>query len=95
MTSDRLVEFVEGKLTEHGITKVIPAKETLAKAFRLFARAKLVEAVVETAIEEMPEAPCAVPDDLDTRVKDYLDENPASPWEEAIRHAVTGIGGAA
>jgi hypothetical protein len=60
MTSDRLVEFVEGKLTEHGITKVIPAKETLAKAFRLFARAKLVEAVVEKASKRgrKSRAPC-------------------------------------
>jgi hypothetical protein len=95
MTSDRLVEFVESKLIEYRVTKVIPAKETLAKAFRLFARSKLIEAAVEKAIEEMPEEPCVVPDDLDARVKDYLDEKPESPWEEAIRHAVTGIGGAA
>jgi hypothetical protein len=54
MTSDQLIEFVEGKLTELGITKVVPAKDRLAEAFRLFARSKLVEEAVEKVIKEMP-----------------------------------------
>jgi hypothetical protein len=48
-------------LTEHGVTKVIPAKETLAKAFRLFARAERVEAAVEKAIEKLAKESCVVP----------------------------------
>jgi hypothetical protein len=82
--SSQLIEFVEGKLTEHGIRKVVPAKDRLDKAFRLFARSKLVEEAVEKVIEAMPADTIAVPEDLDARVRDYLDENPKSPWEEAV-----------
>ena len=35
-------------------------------------------------IKEMPAGTIAVPDDLNARVRDYLDENPKSPWEEAV-----------
>jgi hypothetical protein len=49
MTSDRLIEFVEGKLIEHAITKVVPAKDRLDEAFRLFARSKLIKEAVEKA----------------------------------------------
>jgi hypothetical protein len=34
MASDQFIEFLEGKLTEHGVTKVIPAKDTLDETFR-------------------------------------------------------------
>lgn len=91
MTSDQLIEFVEGKLTEHGIRKVVPAKDRLDKAFRLFARSKLVEEAVEKVIEAMPADTIAVPEDLDARVRDYLDENPKSPWEAAVRHVALDI----
>jgi hypothetical protein len=93
MTSDQLIEFVEGKLTEHGITKGVPAKDMLNEAFRLFARGKLVEEAVERVIKEMPTDMIAVPDDLDARVIDYLDENPESPWEAAVRYVALEIGG--
>jgi hypothetical protein len=88
--SSQLIEFVEGKLTEHGIRKVDPAKDRLDKAFRLFAR-KLVEEAVEKVIEAMPADTIAVPEDLDARMRDYLDENPKSPWEAAVRHVVLEI----
>jgi hypothetical protein len=41
-------------------------------------------------IEEMPADTIAVPDDLDARVRGYLDENPESPWDAAVRHVVIG-----
>jgi predicted transcriptional regulator len=88
MTSDQFVAFVEDKLTEAGIAKVVPLKDQLAEAYRLFARSNLIEEAVEKFIKEMPAGTIAVPDDLNARVRDYLDENPESPWEEAVRHAV-------
>jgi hypothetical protein len=36
MTSDVFIQFIEGKLEEHEVTKVIPAKDRLAEAFKLF-----------------------------------------------------------
>jgi hypothetical protein len=37
MTSRQLIDFVENKLREHGIKKVIPEKDTLEKTYRMFA----------------------------------------------------------
>jgi hypothetical protein len=88
MASDQFIAFVEGKLNEHSIGKVIPAKNRLDEAFRLFMRSQRIEDIVEKAIVEMPDDAIAVPDDLDARVRDYLDENPESPWEHAVRHIV-------
>ena len=84
MTSDQFVAFVEDKLTEAGIAKAVPPKDQLDEAYRLFARSKLVEEAVEKFIKEMPAGTIAVPDDLNARVRDYLDENPKSPWAEAV-----------
>jgi hypothetical protein len=91
MTSDQFVAFVERKLTEAGIAKIVPPNDQLDKAYRLFARSKLVEEAVEKFIEEMPDDTIAVPDDLDARVRDYLDQNPESPWEAAVRHVALDI----
>ena len=88
MTSDQFVAFVERKLTEAGIAKIVPPKDQLDEAYRLFARSKLVEEAVEKFIKEIPAGTIAVPDDLNALVREYLDENPESPWEEAVRHAV-------
>ena len=84
MTSGQFVAFVERKLTEAGIAKVVPPKDQLDEAYRIFARSKLVEEAVEKFIKEIPVGTIAVPDDLNARVRDYLDENPKSPWEEAV-----------
>ena len=37
MTSRQLVDFVEAKLKQHGIGKVIPDAETLARTYEMFA----------------------------------------------------------
>jgi len=39
-------------------------------------------------IKEMPAGTIAVPDDLNARVREYLDKNPESPWEAAVRYVV-------
>ena len=88
MTSDQFVAFVERKLTEAGIAQIVPPKDQLDEAYRLFARSKLVEEAVEEFIKEMPAGTIAVPDDLNAQVRDFLDENPESPWEEAVRYVV-------
>jgi len=87
MTSDQFVAFVEDKLTEAGIAKVVPPKDQLAEAYRLFARRKEIEEAVENAIAELDDEEIAAPHDLETRVHAYLAEHPDEPWEDAVRHA--------
>jgi hypothetical protein len=91
MHSDEFVAFVERKLTEAGIAKVVPAKDQLAEAYRLFAKSKRIEEAVETAIEELSDEETAVPDDLEARVRAYLAEHPNEPWQNAVRDAAGAV----
>jgi hypothetical protein len=89
MTSRQLVDFVENKLKQHGISKVIPDGETLASAYRMFAASdRLSEAfdeVKEKLEEESEEDSIKVPDDLETQVKQQLEKSPDITWHRAIR----------
>jgi hypothetical protein len=85
LAADEFVAFVERKLAEAGIAKIVPAKDQLDEAYRLFVKSKRVEEAVETAIEELRAEDTAVPDDLEARVRAYLAEHPNEPWENAVR----------
>jgi hypothetical protein len=89
MTSRQLVDFVENKLKQHGISKVMPDGEMLARTYRLFATSdRLFEAfdeVKEKLEEESEEASIKVPDDLEDKVKAQLQEKPDITWHRAIR----------
>ncbi len=85
-TTSRLAEFCSEKelvnQTGHD------SDDWPLEAYRLFARSKLVEEAVEKFIKEMPAGTIAVPDDLNARVREYLDKNPESPWEAVVRYVV-------
>ena len=87
MTSDEFVAFVERKLTEAGIAKVVPSKDQLETAYRVFARSERIRTIVEDAIAADAGAEIAVPDDLEAQVRDFLAENPEVPWDDGVRHA--------
>ena len=48
MTSRQLINFVEAKLQQHGIKKVIPNRDTLIDTYREFAASDGLEAVKPT-----------------------------------------------
>jgi hypothetical protein len=87
MPSDEFVAFVERKLIQAGIAKVVPPKDQLAEAYRLFARSQLIEEAVEEAIAELDDEEIAAPDDIEARVRAYLAEHPDEPWKNAVRDA--------
>ena len=43
LTSDQLIAFIEAKLKEHGIKKLIPKADRLRNAYRLFVNNKHME----------------------------------------------------
>ena len=87
MTSDQFVVFIERKLTEAGIAKVVPSKDLVDEVYRLFARSKQIEEIVEKEIAALADAEIAIPDDLEALVRAYLAEHPDEPWEAAVRDA--------
>jgi hypothetical protein len=82
--SDDLIEFIEGKLDERGITKVVPSNVRLGEAYRLFARSARIEKIVEAALKREKDTPISIPADLTEQVQVYLEEHPETPWERAV-----------
>ena len=88
MTSRQLVDFVEDKLKQHGIGKVIPNAETLANTYQMFAASdRLSEAFDELKeeLEDESEGTIKVPDDLEAKIKDLLQQHPDITWHRAVR----------
>jgi hypothetical protein len=88
LTSRELVDFVEAKLQQHGIAKVIPRKEILANTYQIFAASdRLSDAFDEMKkkIEDEDEAQIMVPDDLEAQIKAKLEEKPDITWHRAVR----------
>ncbi len=86
ITSRQFINFIEAKLAERGVEKVIPEHDVIEQhARRLVAqnleRRALAEARGRIAKEA---ADTTLPDDLDQRLRDHLDEAPALPWDEAL-----------
>lgn len=90
MTSDQFVAWIESRLTTHGVTKVIPAPETLAKVYRLARRTKAMNDELARIQEQTTEGTIEIPDDLQDHVKALLDERPELSWDAAVWKIVQG-----
>jgi hypothetical protein len=89
MTSDQIVAFVERKLEQHGIKKVIPDDEELARAYRLFARSQVAAQIVKRKLEQLNGKDAVdVPNDIKDRVIQYLAEHPGARWDAAVQQLV-------
>jgi hypothetical protein len=84
MTSRQFVDYLDAKLAEHGVRKIIPDADRLADAFRLFKRGERVAEIAKAAVDNMTAEETAAPTDLAERVRAYLSEHPATSWIEAV-----------
>ena len=85
-TSRQLVDWIETKLQQHGIAKVIPDVDTLGVAYRraIAERYFNKESVRLTKAANRIGGKATPPDDLDRRVRVLLRRQPELPWEEAV-----------
>jgi hypothetical protein len=90
MPSNVFVAFVERKLNECGVAKVIPSPSTLAEAYTAFRRGEAARAALKAEMARLNAEPVGVPPDLDARVRAYLEENPERTWDAALR-AIAGL----
>jgi DNA topoisomerase VI subunit B len=85
MTSRQLVAFVERKLQEHGIGKVVPKSAKLVDAYRLFARGREAEHIISRELKKLNGgSEVKVPRDLQVKVRTYLKKHPTMRWDEAV-----------
>jgi hypothetical protein len=89
MTSRQLVDFVEDQLKQHGISKVIPGAETLARAYEMFTMSdrlsKAFDDLKEQFDEDQIEAPIKVPKDLDAQIRKQLKQHQNITWHRAVQ----------
>jgi DNA topoisomerase VI subunit B len=89
MTSDQLVAFVERKLRQHGIKKIVPDKDELALAYRLFARSRKAGQIIKRQLKKLRgNADVEVPHDIEERVHQYLAQRPDVRWDAAVQQIV-------
>ena len=90
MTSRQFLDWLEGKLKEHGAGKVVPPLEMLESKARSAIALRLVsDRVAEIEDAARREAAAAeLPTDLAGRVGRVLDEYPDLAWEDAVARVV-------
>ncbi len=79
--------WIEGKLEQHGVTKVIPAEDILIDAYRRARTQSRVQARIDEVLEEMGEVDDDedAPPDLRERIDQRLRESPDAAWDEVVR----------
>lgn len=85
-TSTELVTWIEGKLEEHGITKVIPDEETLVGTYHRARKQAAVQAKIDDLLDEFDDLDDNFdPDGLQDQIREMLSASPEMTWDEAIR----------
>jgi hypothetical protein len=84
LTSDQFVAFIETKLREHGVEKVIPSDQLLQEQYAAERRHKAVSARFEEAMKREEATKCPPLERLRERVAERLKANPILRWHEAV-----------
>jgi hypothetical protein len=86
MTSRQLVDFVEAKLAEHGVAKLIPDAATLKRQARRLVERRLTRAVLKRQAKQIARkaAEAKLPANLAKRVAALLDEQLDLSWDAAL-----------
>ena len=88
MDSPQFIEFLERKLKEAGVKKIVPDKDMLAETYAGMERGKRLQEAFEEIDEELEEEDIEVPEDLQQRVEKLLKEQPALRWDAAVAEIV-------
>jgi len=82
MDSQQFLDWLERKLQDAGVEKVVPDEDVLAVAYRQLQRVAKMEQVLKAAMEE-PEAETPVPEALGEQIRERITETDAS-WDAAL-----------
>ena len=90
-TSDQLIEWIEAKLVEHGVEKVVPEEETVAAAARGFVRDLIAKRYLDTFADDIDrevDLYAASMGSLAPSVARMLEADQALPWDDALQQIV-------
>ena len=84
-TSADLVKFIEGKLVEHGVKKIIPDVETQEAAYRRALKNEFIKQRFDALKADADEyADSADVPDLKCKITKQLKDDPTLPWDAAV-----------
>jgi hypothetical protein len=80
------ITFLERKLAQHGVTKVIPSPETLALHTRRYYECQLTKELLDWERDKLKAKAAAmpIPPDLNREVEALLTDRPALAWDMAV-----------
>jgi hypothetical protein len=92
LTSRQFIDFIEAKLIEHGVEKVIPADDTIETHARRLIEQHLAEQAIEKLRSDIERQAGAIelPDDLRDQIEEALERDPALPWDAALAAIIAG-----
>lgn len=86
LTGPQFIQYVEEKLDEYGVEKVVPERDTLEVAWRRAIRVGRINAFIrgdEQVIDPNASIPSA-PDDLGDRIREGFEEDDTQSWDEVL-----------
>ncbi len=84
MTTDQFVGWLETKLDEHGIKKVMPNEEILQRAYRRACFLMEVHKKQEEVVKKLKDNKYDVPPDIQKRIQDIIDDQQEISWDDAL-----------
>jgi hypothetical protein len=92
MPSNVLIDWLERKFSEHGVTKFVPDESILVESYQVTARRHLLEKFMNEKVNELIEEErkriagleIPIPDKLVIAVQDQLKARPLIPWNKAV-----------
>jgi len=84
MTSPQFIAFVERKLKEVGVEKIVPEQKLLAEAYVGIERGRRLQKAIDDYADQIDESDCKAPKDLKQRVATLLKQHPHMRWDAAV-----------
>jgi hypothetical protein len=88
MDSPQFIEFLERKLKEAGVKKIVPDKDLLAETYVGMERGQRLQEAFKEVDEELEEEDIEAPDNLQQRVEKLLKKKPHLRWDAAVAEIV-------
>jgi hypothetical protein len=87
-TSPRIIEFVEHKFEQEGVSKLIPDTESLKCAFRrAWITGRIQEALDQAAAKNADDETPAMPPGLSSKISEAI-QGTAKSWDDALSQIV-------
>ena len=87
--SDQLISWLEGKLDQHGVAKVIPDEDVLAGAYRRMHREAVVQERIDEVVAELgDDEDLVVPANLKDLIRAKLADARELSWDQILRTIV-------